>query len=113
MKLYQVTGLSNQTTWQRLKDWARAAGKVEYSVRAIIFMSLPSSQGVWRDDRGNNIGSVKFLGPDGFKNAPLKLNGSMLDGVRVRVEPDDKRSRAKTFQDRSSSGESAIRQRNR
>ena len=46
-------------------------------------------QEVWVDERGENCGIIKYDNREDFKNAHRKLDDSKLDGVRVRVEPDE------------------------
>jgi len=72
----RVLGISNRTGWQELKDWARTAGSIEFA-------------DTWLDERGEKYGVIKYDNREDFKRAYAKLDGSKLDGVRVRLQPDD------------------------
>mmetsp|Transcript_13787 Transcript_13787/g.22757 ORF Transcript_13787/g.22757 Transcript_13787/m.22757 type:complete len:310 (-) Transcript_13787:1064-1993(-) len=71
----RVSDLSPHTSWQDLKDFARAAGNVLYTD---VFI-----------DRGKRYGVIEFSSRGDVREAMYRLDDSKLGGVRVRVREDD------------------------
>ncbi|KAL4106865.1 hypothetical protein PRIC1_004904 [Phytophthora ramorum] len=76
----KISGLPTSMSWQDLKDFLRKGGDVVHSDV---------------DRRGN--GSASFATPDEMRRAIRKLDGSDLDGERVRIREEDVGGRS--FQD--------------
>merc|ERR1711957_913009 len=73
-----VENLSSRTTWKDLKDFARTAGKVEYT-------------DIW-SEKGQKFGVIKFDNRADYKHATKSLDDQRLDGNYVRVRDDGSRS---------------------
>ncbi|XP_014277146.1 serine-arginine protein 55 isoform X1 [Halyomorpha halys] len=89
-----VENLSSRVSWQDLKDYMRQAGEVTYA-------------DAHKDRR--NEGVVEFASHSDMKNALEKLDDTELNGRRIRLIEDRRRSR----RSRSSSSRSRSRSRSR
>uniref|UniRef100_A0A146MF38 Serine-arginine protein 55 n=2 Tax=Lygus hesperus TaxID=30085 RepID=A0A146MF38_LYGHE len=89
-----VENLSSRVSWQDLKDYMRQAGEVTYA-------------DAHKDRR--NEGVVEFASSSDMKNALEKLDDTELNGRRIRLVEDRRRSR----RSRSSSSRSRSRSRRR
>ncbi|XP_029454668.1 LOW QUALITY PROTEIN: serine/arginine-rich splicing factor 5-like [Rhinatrema bivittatum] len=80
-----VENLSSRVSWQDLKDFMRKAGEVTY---------------VDAHRNNRNEGVVEFASYDDMKNALDKLNGTDLNGRKIKLSEDRKkhsRSRSKSY----------------
>ncbi|ETN18969.1 hypothetical protein PPTG_04404 [Phytophthora nicotianae INRA-310] len=75
----KITGLPDTMSWQDLKDFLRKGGDVVHSDV---------------DRRGN--GSASFATPDEMRRAIRKLDGTDLDGERVRIREEDAKGRSRS-----------------
>ncbi|EEY58829.1 splicing factor, arginine/serine-rich, putative [Phytophthora infestans T30-4] len=75
----KISGLPDTMSWQDLKDFLRKGGDVVHSDV---------------DRRGN--GSASFATPDEMLRAIRKLDGTDLDGERVRIREDDAGGRSRS-----------------
>lgn len=68
-----VENMDKKTSWQDLKDFARQAGDVAYT-------------DVWTDD-GEKFGAIEYLTEGDYETALRKLDGTLLEGRKVRLVP--------------------------
>lgn len=77
-----VENLSSRVSWQDLKDYMRQAGEVSYADAHKIH---------------RNEGVVEFASYSDMKNAIDKLDGTDLNGRRIRLTQDKSRKKSRSY----------------
>lgn len=92
----RVENMSSATSWQDLKDFARGAGS------SVTFTKC------WTDD-GKNFGLIEYMDERDYDAALDNLDGSRLDGNKVRMVPEGENKKRQCSHSQSRSRSSSHR----